>query len=156
MPFPIQPFLSPPQVGVCFHLKGKHRCSLRRKLGCPRARTKHMGHGSKAKSYPQCTSQSPLKQVLKWVVHLPQNGIPLVLTHSQMPKREHPKGQTGPSASRATRVLPLIYIYIYISVHSKKPIDRELLAGEQRFCFLQETGRFLAELQLKIVHNQSA
>ena len=29
------------------------------------------------------TSQSPLNR-LEWVVHLPQNGIPLVLTHSHL------------------------------------------------------------------------
>ena len=40
------------------------------------------GHGSKSR-FPR-TSQSPLKSRRKWVVHRPQNGIPLALTHSHV------------------------------------------------------------------------
>ena len=61
-------------MGTCGELLGRSvspetsvRCHVRGKETSP------LGHGS---------SQSPRKSRLKRVVHLPQNGIPLVLTHS--------------------------------------------------------------------------
>ena len=58
------------------------------------------GHGSKARA--------PLNipiQVLKWVVHLPQNGISLALTHGQVGMQSDPDLHQPVSKSLSLRVM---------------------------------------------------
>ena len=46
---------------------------------------------------------NPHQNRLKWVVHLPQNGIPLVLTHSHVPQRKKMSPGRAPGKRRTWR-----------------------------------------------------